>query len=138
MAADFPLTVFYDASCPVCALEMDTLLRRDSARRLQLIDMSAPTFDAAIYGFERADLDAVIHAVRPDGSVLRGMAALRLAYRGGGLGWLLQATGWPVLSSVADGAYRMFARHRHAISGTLGPVIRAARARRAQLPGSER
>ena len=27
MTDDFPLAVFYDASCPVCALEMDTLQR---------------------------------------------------------------------------------------------------------------
>jgi predicted DCC family thiol-disulfide oxidoreductase YuxK len=132
MSEDFPLTVFYDASCPVCALEMDTLVRRDPCHRLQLIDMSAPAFDAAIYGLERADLDAALHAVRPDGSVVRGMAALRLAYAAGGLGWLLQATRWQLLTGAADGAYRLFARHRHAISRVLAPAIRAARARPAR------
>jgi predicted DCC family thiol-disulfide oxidoreductase YuxK len=136
MPEDFPLTVFYDASCPVCALEMDTLRRRDTCQRLHLIDMSAPAFDAAIYALERHDLDAAIHAVRPDGSIVRGMAALRLAYRAGGLGWLLQATRWPLLRDVADAAYRLFARHRHAISRVLAPVIRAARVRPARDLGS--
>jgi predicted DCC family thiol-disulfide oxidoreductase YuxK len=138
MADDFPLTVFYDASCPVCVLEIEMLRRRDTEQRLQLIDLSAPTFDAAIYGFEHADLDAVLHAVRPDGSVVRGMAALRLAYRGAGLGWLLQATRWPIVASIADAAYRVFARHRHALSRALAPTIRAARTRRLRSVGSDR
>jgi predicted DCC family thiol-disulfide oxidoreductase YuxK len=135
MSEDFPLTVFYDASCPVCALEMDTLLARDTCRRLQPIDMSAPAFDAAIYGLDHSELAAVLHAVRPDGSVVRGMAALRLAYGAGGLGWLLHATSWPLLKSTADGAYGLFARHRHAISRLLAPAIRRARGRPAHRLG---
>lgn len=127
MANDFPLTVFYDAGCPVCALEMDALRRRDRCDRLKLVDMSAPGFDACCYGFAHDDLDAVIHALRPDGTVLRGMDVLRSAYGAAGLGWLLQATRWPLLKPVFDAAYRSFARRRHAISGTLGPLIRAAR-----------
>jgi predicted DCC family thiol-disulfide oxidoreductase YuxK len=137
MPEDFPLAVFYDASCPVCALEMETLQRRDSGGRLCLIDMSSPGFDAAIYGLARADLDAALHAVRPDGSIVRGMAALRLAYGAGGLAWLLQPTGWPILRSVADAGYRLFARHRHAISRLLAPLIRAGRGRRARRLGRQ-
>ena len=136
MADDFPLTVFYDASCPVCALEMDTLHERDCDRRLRLIDISAPSFDANAHGFAQRDLDAAIHAVRPDGSVVRGMEVLRLAYVAGGLGWLLQATRWPLVDRLADAAYRLFARHRHAISRTLAPVIRALRAPPSRTDGS--
>lgn len=132
MSDDFPLTVFYDAACPVCALEMDALQRRDSCRRLQLVDMSAPGFDAGTFGFAADDLDAVIHAVRPDGSVVRGMEVLRLAYGAGGLGWLVQATRWPLLKGVFDLGYKLFARHRHRISRAVAPWIRGAQARAAR------
>jgi predicted DCC family thiol-disulfide oxidoreductase YuxK len=128
MANDFPLTVFYDAACPVCALEMDSLRRRDRCGRLNLVDMSAPGFDARRHGLGHDNLDAVIHALRPDGTVLRGMEVLRSAYAAAGLGWLLQATRWPLLKPAFDAAYRGFARHRHAISRTLAPLIHAARA----------
>ena len=130
MASDYPLKIFYDASCPVCALEMDQLRARDGAGRLELVDMSAPGFDAACHGFVNADLDAAIHAVRPDGSVVRGMPVLRLAYAAAGLGWLIRPTGIGPLRPVFDAAYRVFARHRRSISRTLAPAIAALRAYR--------
>ena len=34
----FPLTVFYDASCPLCASEMHALAARDREARLVLVD----------------------------------------------------------------------------------------------------
>jgi predicted DCC family thiol-disulfide oxidoreductase YuxK len=130
MPTDYPLKIFYDASCPVCALEMDELRARDAAGRLELVDMSASGFDAACHGFTHADLDAAIHAVRPDGSVVRGMPALRLAYVAAGLGWLLRPTGFGPLRPAFDAAYRIFARHRKTISRTLAPAIAAVRAHR--------
>jgi len=136
MATDYPLKIFYDASCPVCALEMDQLRARDRGGRLELVDMSAPGFDAACHGMDLAELDAAIHAVRPDGSVVRGMPVLRLAYAAAGLGWLLQPTGVGPLRPVFDAAYRVFARHRKAISRTLAPAIAALRARRGRRSAS--
>jgi len=127
MASDYPLKIFYDASCPVCALEMDKLGARDRAGRLVLVDMSAPDFDAACHGFDHTDLDAAIHAVRPDGSVVRGMAVLRLAYGAAGLGWLLRPSGFGPLRPAFDAAYRVFARHRKSISRALAPAIHAVR-----------
>ena len=130
MASDYPLKIFYDASCPVCGLEMDQLRARDRAGRLVLVDMSAPDFDAACHGFDAADLDAAIHAVRPDGSVVRGMGVLRLAYAAAGLGWLMRPSGFGPLRPAFDAAYRVFARHRKSISRALAPAITAVRHRR--------
>lgn len=129
MSSDYPLTIFYDASCPVCALEMDQLRRRDTASRLVLVDMSAPGFDAARHGLALPELDAAIHALRPDGSVVRGMAVLRLAYAAAGLGWVLRPSGFAALKPVFDAAYRTFARHRKPISRALAPLIGALRAK---------
>ena len=132
MVSDYPLRIFYDASCPVCALEMDQLRARDCGGRLELVDMSAPGFDAAGHGFEPAELDAAIHAVRPDGTVVRGMPVLRLAYEAAGLGWLLRPTGFAPLRPLFDAAYRVFARNRKAISRALAPAIAALRTHRAR------
>jgi predicted DCC family thiol-disulfide oxidoreductase YuxK len=130
MRPDYPLTIFYDASCPVCALEMDQLQSRGTAGRLVLVDMSAPGFDAAHYGLNLTEIDAVIHALRPDGSVVRGMGVLRLAYAAAGLGWVLRPTATAPLKPVFDAAYRVFARHRKPISRALAPLIDALRERR--------
>ena len=120
-------TIFCDGSCPVCALEVDMLRRRDRDHRLRWIDISAPGFDAAAHGFAHRDLDAVIHGVRGDGSVVRGLDALRLAYAAASLGWLVAATRHPWLRAPSDAAYRLFARHRHAMSRLLAPVLRRVR-----------
>ena len=116
-------TVFFDGACPICSLEMCHLAEREEAAALKLIDISAPGFDARQYGFTADALDAEIHAIGADGSVLRGMAALRLAYATAGLGWVLRPTGFFGLRPMFDAAYRVFARHRRPISRALAPLI---------------
>jgi len=137
---DDRLTVYYDASCPVCALEIDHLAERDGGRRVALVDISAPGFDATRHGFAQAALDAAMHVRQADGTVARGMPALRLAYQAAGLGWLVRPTAWPWLAPVFDAAYGAFARHRQPVSRALAPAIRllrrrhAARASRRAMP----
>lgn len=125
-----PLTLLYDASCPICALEMDHLRSRDQARRLVFIDIAAPDFDAARWQATAAALNAELHAVLPDGQHLVGMPALRAAYGAVGLGAWLAPTALPGLSPLFDRAYRLFARHRQSLSGLAAPLIAAVRARR--------
>ncbi len=132
MTATYPLTLLYDADCPVCSLEMDHLRERCADGRLSFVDISQPGFDAARYGVTWAALDAEIHAVRPDGSVVKGVEVLRLAYEAAGLGWVMRPTGWAPLRPVCDLGYRVFARHRRRLSALAAPLIAAVRARRAR------
>lgn len=131
MSTIYPLTLLYDAGCPVCALEMEHLRSRNVAGRLVFIDIGAPDFDPTPYGATGVELNAEIHALRADGQVMRGVQVLRLAYEAVGLGWVM----WPVrqrpLRGVSEFAYRAFARHRHAISRAAAPFIRALQAWRA-------
>lgn len=135
MNTNYPLTLLYDASCPVCALEMDHLRQRceaaGAADRLRFVDIAAEGFDAAAFGATFDALDAEIHGVRPDGSLIRGVQVLRLAYAAAGIGWVLQPTGWPLLRPAFDAGYRVFARHRRAISRVAAPLIDVIRAQRA-------
>ena len=101
--------------------------------RLVFVDIAAPGFDPAPYGATRAEMDASIHAVRPDGSLLRGVEVLRLAYAAVGLGWVFAPIRWKPLRPLAELAYRGFARHRRRLSRWAAPLIdgvRAVRARR--------
>lgn len=139
MPASSTLTVFYDGTCPVCSLEIDNLGRRCQAGELALVDISAAEFEAAAHGFVARDLNAVIHAVRADGSVLKGMDALRAAYDAAHLGWMLRWTARRPFRSAFDAGYRVFARHRRPISRGLAPLIGAIeRARRAGRPARSR
>jgi predicted DCC family thiol-disulfide oxidoreductase YuxK len=130
MGAIYPLTLLYDANCPVCSLEMDHLRERNTAGRLVFVNIAAPGFEASAYGATLAQMNAEIHGVQADGGLLRGVEVLRLAYSAVGLGWVMQPTGWPLLRPVFDLGYRLFAKHRMRISAVLGPAIVAARNQR--------
>jgi predicted DCC family thiol-disulfide oxidoreductase YuxK len=132
MTANYPLTLLYDAGCPVCSLEMDRLRERNHAGALRFVDIAAPGFDPAPYGVTLAALNAEIHGVRPDGSLIRGVPVLRLAYTAAGLGWVVRPTGWAPLQPVFDALYRVVARNRQPISRVAAPLIDAVRAQRAR------
>ncbi len=128
----FPLTLFYDANCPVCALEMDHLRSRSTGEKLVFVDINTPGFDPSVYGVTLADMNAEIHGLCADGTLLRGIEVLRLAYEGAGIGWVLLPTGWRPVRPVFDVAYRLFARHRMTISKVAAPLIVMVRNWRAQ------
>jgi predicted DCC family thiol-disulfide oxidoreductase YuxK len=128
----YPLTLLYDAACPVCALEMDHLRARNDAGRLVFVDISAPGFDPAPYGATLEQMDAEIHAICADGQRMKGVQVLRLAYEAVGLGWVMRPVGWGPLRGAADVAYRLFARHRRTVSRVAAPLIDGVRAGRAR------
>ncbi|MET0334943.1 MAG: DUF393 domain-containing protein [Rhizobacter sp.] len=132
MTGTYPLTLLYDAACPVCALEMDHLRERNQAGRLAFIDISVPGFDPTPYGATLAEMNAEIHGLRADGELMRGVQVLRLAYEAVGLGWVMRPVGWGPLRGVLEAAYRVFARHRQPISRAAAPLIGFIRARRAR------
>lgn len=128
----WPLTLLYDAACPVCSLEMDHLRERCGDGRLAFVDITAPGFAAAAWGSTQAELMARIHGVRPDGSHLIGLPALREAYAAVGLGAWIAPTGWRGAAWLSDRAYEAFARHRQPISRLAAPLIGALREWRAR------
>jgi predicted DCC family thiol-disulfide oxidoreductase YuxK len=128
----FPLTLLYDAACPVCSLEMDHLRERCTDGSLRFVDITAPGFDAAAWATTQAELMARIHGVRPDGTHLVGLAALREAYAAVGLGGWLAPTAWRGLAGPADAAYEQFARHRQRWSRLAAPLIAGIREWRAR------
>jgi predicted DCC family thiol-disulfide oxidoreductase YuxK len=83
----YPLTVFYDASCPMCATEMNALKARDREGRLELVDCSAPQFDEDALlgdGLRRRDLMELIHARDAHGRWFVGTEVFELAYAAAG------------------------------------------------------
>jgi len=112
-------TLLYDGECPICRREVDWLKRRDRNGRLALEDIAALGFDPAKHGLTREEVSRVLHGVRYDGKVVRGMEAVREAYQAVGLGWLLAPTRLPGVRALSDAFYRWFARNRL----TLGRVL---------------
>ncbi|MCG6118689.1 MAG: DUF393 domain-containing protein [Aquimonas sp.] len=125
----WPLRIYYDASCPLCAAEMQGLRDRDTQGRLQLVDCSA-------HGFKDPELSAAgvdvqtalnhIHALDAAGVWHRGVAVFELAYSAAGLGMVARMLGKPWLRPLLDRAYPWVVRSRGLLARLgLVPVLAA-------------
>ena len=115
----YPLTVFYDRSCPMCATEMHALRELDRHGRLQLVDCSAPEFDDAgllAEGITREKLMTLIHARDAHGRWLVGVDCFEAAYRAVGLEGAARVWGDRRLRPLLARAYPWVARHRQLLS----------------------
>ena len=113
------LTVWYDASCPLCATEMRALQRHAGEDVLQLRDCSAADFEDAevvASGYSRADLMRLIHARDVDGRWLRGVAVFERVYRLAGIESVAQVFAHRRLRPLWDRLYPWIARHRMGLS----------------------
>ncbi|APG28322.1 hypothetical protein A7E78_10955 [Syntrophotalea acetylenivorans] len=112
----FPLTVFYDGNCPVCSREIFHYRPLNRAGRLDFIDISAPSFDAAARGLDQAALMKAMHVQDAAGRLYLGVDAFRALWLGlPGLRYrcLSQLLGLPGVHLLAVLGYRVFARFRH-------------------------
>lgn len=88
LAVTYPLTIFYDASCPLCRKEMLALKEYDAQDRLHLVDCSSAVFHdaaAAQANISTADMLRLIHARDADGRWMVGVDVFVLAYRAAGI-----------------------------------------------------
>ena len=123
--SDYPLTVLYDGACALCAVEMARLMKRNKRGLLHFVDVTAPGFEARSYGLEQNELMRVIHGVRADGSVIRGIETLRLAYQGAGLSAIAWLLALPRINRIATWAYPYIADNRYTISQRFRWLINA-------------
>ena len=78
---EFPLRVFYDGSCIVCAAEIEHYLRQDHGGRLVAVDIAAPEFDPAPLQITLDRFMYELHAVDRNGEVYRGVAAFQAIWQ---------------------------------------------------------
>lgn len=115
----YPLTVFYDASCPLCVREMEALRARDRHGRLELVDCSAADFDdegLLAEGITREKLMRLLHVRDAHGRWLVGVAGLEAAYRAVGRERVAGLWGSRRLHPLLRPFYGWVARHRQALS----------------------
>ena len=112
--------LLYDGECPICRREIDWLKRRNRQMLLTFEDIADPQFDPGRYGLTREQVNRSLHGILANGKVVRGMAAVRHAYRAAGLGWLTAPTALPGIRWAADRLYAAFARRRYALGRITG------------------
>ena len=112
------LTLLFDGGCPLCLREVDFLRKRDLAKRIAFVDIDSPEYVPHHYGdISYRSAMGRIHAITADGSILQDVAVFREAYRLIGLGWIYAPTRWPLISSLIDRIYSLWASRRLQITG---------------------
>ncbi|GAB5342930.1 thiol-disulfide oxidoreductase DCC family protein [Pseudomonas fluorescens] len=108
----WPLTLYFDGDCPLCAREIKLLQGHASDTRLLFVDISSVAFDAEALGFTFAQMQSVLHARFADGRWLTGLDASLWSWRAAGLGvWAAPLT-WRALRPLFEFGYRLFCRLR--------------------------
>jgi predicted DCC family thiol-disulfide oxidoreductase YuxK len=113
----YPLTVFFDGACPICAREIALMKWLDRRRQLEFCDFSTQEYDAASSGFAASDLATVIYARWSDGSVITGVEVFRAMWEAVGLRFLARLSRLSVVEPLVLKAYAWFARNRLRLTG---------------------
>ena len=124
-ALAWPVQVYFDASCRMCAAEMHNLRVRDHAQRLRFVDCSTPGFAAG--PVPTAQLMQAMHCQDARGQVFAGVDAFRVLYHAVGLDGVQHALANPLFGGLSRRFYPWVARHRQQLPAWLiAPVFEHA------------
>jgi predicted DCC family thiol-disulfide oxidoreductase YuxK len=113
------IKLLFDGACPLCVREVNFLKHKDSDRGLiKFVDIAADDYDPA----DNAGIDfetamGRIHAVLPDGEIIQNVEVFRQTYDILGIGWVYAITKLPIVGSLADVLYGIWADYRLLLTG---------------------
>ncbi len=116
----YPITIFYDASCPLCTREVSLLKKYDSADQIKLIDCS-PTEYTGESGYTRDAMMKLIHARDAAGQWMIGAPVFAAAYNVTGFAAIARMWGAGALQPVWRVVYPWIANNRMLLS-KLGAI----------------
>ena len=70
---NWPLTLYFDGECPLCAREIKLLRRHAVKDQLLFVDISNGAFDAKALGFRFEQMQSSLHARFADGRWVTGL-----------------------------------------------------------------
>jgi predicted DCC family thiol-disulfide oxidoreductase YuxK len=99
--------------------EVNFLLKKDAGRGIiKFVDIADLDYQAQENGgVDFATAMGRIHAVLPDGAVIKNVEVFRRVYEELGMGWLYAITKLPIIGAIADGLYNIWADWRLKITG---------------------
>lgn len=113
------IKLLYDGECPLCLREVNFLKKRDADRGLvAFVDIADDNYTPEENGgisFEAAM--GRIHAVLPNGTIIKNMEVFRRVYEILGMGWVYAATKLPIIGFLVDILYGIWADWRLALTG---------------------
>jgi predicted DCC family thiol-disulfide oxidoreductase YuxK len=118
-SATLPITVFYDASCPLCHAEMSALKLRDQYDEICLVDCSSSQFDDSEFlkqGISRELMMKRIHGMDAIGRWYVGVDLFAIVYRIAQMKWLSRLWGSQLLRPALVRLYPWVADNRMVLS----------------------
>lgn len=113
------IKLLYDGDCPLCVREVNFLRSKDADRGLVLfIDIASDDYypeDHAGIDFETAM--GVIHAILPDGTIVKNVEVFRRTYEILGIGWIYATTKVRSIEYLANLVYGIWADLRLTLTG---------------------
>jgi len=123
MNRQYPLTVYFDASCPMCHSEILNIKAHDDKGKLHLVDCSASTFSDKPFRAEeisRSDMMTRLHVRDSQGAWSKGTDAMELIYHT--VGMQNMARLWE-RHALLGRLYPWIARNRQMLSLTGIPIL---------------
>lgn len=124
MDIQYPVTIYYDASCPLCKSEMETIKESDIENKLILIDCS--NIELAVPDSCPVSREAMmerIHAIDANGQWINSTDVFAVAYSAGGFEKLGKLWGSKTLRPLFRRAYPWVADNRQWLSKTPLPYL---------------
>jgi predicted DCC family thiol-disulfide oxidoreductase YuxK len=113
------IKLLYDGECPLCVREVNFLTKKDAGRGIvKFVDISSLDYDPQDNaGIDFATAMGVIHAVLPDGTIIKNVEVFRQVYEQLGMGWVYAITKLKIIGAIADWLYKIWADWRLKITG---------------------
>lgn len=116
---NWKIKLLYDGECPLCMREVNFLLKKDAGRGIiDFVDISDRNYSAADNG--NIDYETAmgrIHAITSQGEIITNVAVFRRVYEELGMGWVYAITKLPIVGTVADFLYGIWAKWRFKLTG---------------------
>ena len=113
------IKLLYDGECPLCVREVNFLMKRDAGRGLvAFVDIAADDYNPQENG--GVDYETAmgrIHAVLPEGTLVKNVEVFRRVYETLGMGWVYAATKLPIVGAIANFLYSIWADLRLSLTG---------------------
>lgn len=113
------IKLLYDGECPLCLREVNFLQKRDAGRGLvAFVDIADDFYSPEDNGnIDFKTAMGRIHAVLPDGTIVKNVEVFRRVYEVLGMGWIYAITKLPIFGFIADTLYGIWADLRLKLTG---------------------
>lgn len=113
------IKLLYDGDCPLCVREVNFLRQKDAGRgKVTFVNIADDDYSPekhANISYEQAMNR--IHAILPDGTIVTNIEVFRQVYEILGMGWVYSFTKLPLLGTVANKIYELWAYWRLKMTG---------------------